>query len=122
MPVNFQGRARAWRGKHGPLCYTAPAASFAYPSSVGAVVRTDLRRFRSEVRTEIIPNSAFHGGEKSEDTAFPPYRARGEGDQRFSSSQRACLHGSHMLGPLSGAVQRAERDEMGPNCPQGVYT
>lgn len=28
------------------------------PSSVGAIVRADVSRFRSEMRIEIIPNSA----------------------------------------------------------------
>lgn len=50
------------------------------PSSVGVVIRIYLCRFRSEVRPEIIPNPAFNGGEKSEDTPFLLYRARGEGD------------------------------------------
>lgn len=43
------------------------------PSSVGAIVRADLSRFRSGMRIEIIPNSAS-AGEKSEDTYSLPVR------------------------------------------------
>lgn len=64
---------------------------------MGVVFRIDLCRFRSEVRIEIIPYLAFHGVEKSEDTPFPLFQAREEGDPRFSSSQRTRLDASHML-------------------------
>ena len=84
------------------------------PSSVGAIVRADLSRFRSEMRIEIIPNSASDAGEKSEDTYYPPYQARREGDQRFSSSQRACLGGNHMLRLWPGSMEKAGRADLGP--------
>lgn len=95
-----------------PLCYVAPVATSAYCIILGVVFRIDLCRFRSEVKTEIIPNSAFDGGEKSEYSPFSLYRTR-EGDLRFRSSHRADLDASHMFNPLLGATGNAKRDETG---------
>ena len=36
------------------------------------------------MRTEIIPNSAFDGGEKSESISFPLYQAKGEDDLKVN--------------------------------------
>lgn len=80
---------------------------------MGVVFRIDSYRFRSEVRTKIIPNSAFDGGVKSEYTLFSLYWTR-EGDPRFHSSHRAELNISHMFSPLLGTTRKARSQEIGP--------
>lgn len=64
------------------------------------------------MRTEIIPNSAFDGGEKGEGTPLPLCQARG-GDQRVNSSQKACVNAIHVPCQMLGATGKPEKDEVG---------
>lgn len=94
------------------LCYVPPVATFAYHIIYRWIFRIDLCRFRSEVRSEIIPNTAFDV-EKSEDTPFALYQARGEGGPRVNLSKRACPDASHVPCLMLSTMENPKGHQMG---------
>lgn len=72
------------------------------------------------MRSEIIPNTAF-SGEKSEDTPFALYQARGVGSPRVNLSQRACPDASHVPHLMLSTMENSKGASNG-SWTQGVQT